>query len=161
MGTRVQISATRILARKQRTHDLTVDVDHTYYVLASATPVLVHNSSCENIALGLSSTDEDPDALFNFADTLGAKMYTHWPQDKSWETYVRGILHPDSDAKIHFNLDGIRDPKTWAKETGTASPSGDFTGWELAMIEAAPASVQARVTWYLDGKVDKSPFSGG
>ncbi|WP_406290982.1 hypothetical protein [Embleya sp. NBC_00896] len=42
---RVRIGATRIRAREQRTHDLTVDDDHTYYVLAGTTPVLVHK--CE------------------------------------------------------------------------------------------------------------------
>ncbi|MGC0422487.1 polymorphic toxin-type HINT domain-containing protein [Embleya sp. AB8] len=43
-GTRAQIGATRTHAREQRTHDLTVDGDHTYYVLAGTAPILVHNS---------------------------------------------------------------------------------------------------------------------
>ncbi|MGW9213575.1 TreTu family toxin [Embleya sp. NPDC055664] len=42
-GTWVQIRAVRLLRQQQRTHDLTVDADHTYYVLAGNTPVLVLN----------------------------------------------------------------------------------------------------------------------
>ncbi|MFB7512941.1 polymorphic toxin-type HINT domain-containing protein [Streptomyces sp. NPDC056144] len=42
-GTYVQISATSRYIKQQRTHDLTIDDLHAYYVLAGATPVLVHN----------------------------------------------------------------------------------------------------------------------
>jgi RHS repeat-associated protein len=44
-GTYVQIGAVRGYRGEARTYDLTVDKVHTYYVLAGATPVLVHN--CE------------------------------------------------------------------------------------------------------------------
>jgi RHS repeat-associated protein len=37
------ISSVRIWHRQHLTHDLTVSVTHTYYVLAGATPLLVHN----------------------------------------------------------------------------------------------------------------------
>ncbi|WP_435195344.1 Hint domain-containing protein, partial [Streptomyces sp. NRRL F-5630] len=40
----VTITATRHYTKHQRTYDLTIDRDHTYYVLAGETPVLVHNS---------------------------------------------------------------------------------------------------------------------
>ncbi|MFE7129727.1 polymorphic toxin-type HINT domain-containing protein [Streptomyces sp. NPDC057638] len=52
-GTWVQVTNTRLHTRQQRTNDLTVDTDHTYYVLAGATPVLVHNSNglCGTAAL--------------------------------------------------------------------------------------------------------------
>ncbi|MEU7012615.1 RHS repeat-associated core domain-containing protein [Streptomyces sp. NPDC046385] len=42
-GTVVQITALRYYTKRQRTHDLTIDDIHAYYVLAGATPVLVHN----------------------------------------------------------------------------------------------------------------------
>ncbi|WP_256918679.1 DddA-like double-stranded DNA deaminase toxin [Streptomyces hilarionis] len=42
-GTRVQISALSHYTKRQRTHDLTIEDIHAYYVLAGATPVLVHN----------------------------------------------------------------------------------------------------------------------
>ena len=44
-GTHVQITAVTRYTKRQRTHDLTINDIHTYYVLAGATPVLVHNCS--------------------------------------------------------------------------------------------------------------------
>ncbi|WP_327234771.1 polymorphic toxin-type HINT domain-containing protein [Streptomyces sp. NBC_01317] len=44
VGTHVQIAKVVHYAKRQRTHDLTVDDVHTYYVVAGATPVLVHNA---------------------------------------------------------------------------------------------------------------------
>jgi RHS repeat-associated protein len=45
-GTTVIVTGNRAFTRHARTYNLTVDDLHTYYVLAGATPVLVHNSSC-------------------------------------------------------------------------------------------------------------------
>ncbi|MER7900868.1 polymorphic toxin-type HINT domain-containing protein, partial [Streptomyces sp. NPDC096046] len=42
-GSTVRVESTRPFQKRQRTHDLTIDDLHTYYVLAGATPVLVHN----------------------------------------------------------------------------------------------------------------------
>ncbi|MFI1386428.1 DddA-like double-stranded DNA deaminase toxin [Embleya sp. NPDC020886] len=49
-GTWVQISAIRLYTKQQRTHDLTVDTDHTYHVLAETTPILVHNCDEEDLS---------------------------------------------------------------------------------------------------------------
>lgn len=45
-GARVVVTKARDEQAPYRTHDLTVSDLHTYYVLAGATPVLVHNSTC-------------------------------------------------------------------------------------------------------------------
>ncbi|MGN5635897.1 polymorphic toxin-type HINT domain-containing protein [Streptomyces sp. AC154] len=42
-GTHVQITAVSHYTKRQRTHDLTIEDVHTYYVLTGAKPVLVHN----------------------------------------------------------------------------------------------------------------------
>ncbi|MEV8344361.1 RHS repeat-associated core domain-containing protein [Streptomyces niveus] len=42
-GTHVQITEVTHYTKHQRTHDLTIQDIHAYYVLAGATPVLVHN----------------------------------------------------------------------------------------------------------------------
>lgn len=42
-GTYVKILELKRFTKRQRTHDLTIADVHTYYVLAGATPVLVHN----------------------------------------------------------------------------------------------------------------------
>ncbi|MEU9699760.1 HNH/endonuclease VII fold putative polymorphic toxin [Streptomyces sp. NPDC047981] len=45
-GHAVIVTANKPFTRQARTYNLTVDDIHTYYVLAGATPVLVHNSNC-------------------------------------------------------------------------------------------------------------------
>ncbi|MFE9107618.1 DddA-like double-stranded DNA deaminase toxin [Actinomadura geliboluensis] len=53
-GTHVQVTATKHWStRHQRTHNLTVADLHTYYVVAGATSVLVHNCDVARIADGL------------------------------------------------------------------------------------------------------------
>ncbi|MGW1780402.1 polymorphic toxin-type HINT domain-containing protein [Streptomyces sp. NPDC002143] len=42
-GIHVQITAVSHYTKRQRTHDLTIEDVHAYYVLAGTTPVLVHN----------------------------------------------------------------------------------------------------------------------
>ncbi|MGW0916783.1 polymorphic toxin-type HINT domain-containing protein [Streptomyces sp. NPDC002784] len=49
-GDTVIITGNRPFNRHARTYNLTVDDLHTYYVLAGATPVLVHNSNCDVIS---------------------------------------------------------------------------------------------------------------
>ncbi|MGP4010195.1 polymorphic toxin-type HINT domain-containing protein [Streptomyces sp. 4N124] len=46
-GDTVDVTANRRFEERQRTHDLTVTGIHAYYVLADATPVLVHNCGGE------------------------------------------------------------------------------------------------------------------
>ncbi|WP_406292816.1 polymorphic toxin-type HINT domain-containing protein [Embleya sp. NBC_00888] len=69
-GTWVQVSAVQVYTNQRRTYDLTVDTDHTYHVLAGATPVLVHNcepgkltddarEAYENIEAGLPKWTEE------------------------------------------------------------------------------------------------------
>ncbi|CAL9652213.1 polymorphic toxin-type HINT domain-containing protein [Streptomyces sp. enrichment culture] len=45
-GTTIRVLSNRAYTKHARTYNLTVDDLHTYYVLAGATPVLVHNSNC-------------------------------------------------------------------------------------------------------------------
>ncbi|MFG2021190.1 polymorphic toxin-type HINT domain-containing protein [Actinomadura geliboluensis] len=49
-GTHVQLTATKTWTQHQRVHNLTVAIDHTYYVEAGDTRVLVHN--CPEMARG-------------------------------------------------------------------------------------------------------------
>ncbi|MCY0938052.1 polymorphic toxin-type HINT domain-containing protein [Streptomyces sp. H34-S4] len=46
-GQTVIVTANKPYSKHARTYNLTVDDLHTYYVLAGATPVLVHNSNCD------------------------------------------------------------------------------------------------------------------
>ena len=74
---KVQITALHHYTKRQRTHDLTIDDIHAYYVLAGATPVLVHN--CQ---VGYGSTDlsqaviQERLKLGNKANNFAAARYT-------------------------------------------------------------------------------------
>ncbi|WP_412104205.1 polymorphic toxin-type HINT domain-containing protein [Streptomyces europaeiscabiei] len=143
-------------------YNLTVDDLHTYYVLVGSTTVLVHNECPPSIALGYTRTADNDWALADFADRTGAKMYQDWG-DGNWTSTVKEALDPKSTVQIHFNLEGIDDAAGLARSMdGVASPgAGDYTAWELSQIKNAPASVQARVTWYDEyGDVVSSPFGG-
>jgi hypothetical protein len=62
-GTYVQITAIKAWTQHQQVHNLTVDTDHTYYVLAGATPVLVHNcGDGDNLYRGVWPEHPDYDA---------------------------------------------------------------------------------------------------
>ncbi|MFF4484760.1 polymorphic toxin-type HINT domain-containing protein, partial [Streptomyces sp. NPDC001520] len=61
-GKAVTVTSVRHFTKLQRTYDLTVSAIHTYYVLAGATPVLVHNSTCRRDAQGRFTSGENADA---------------------------------------------------------------------------------------------------
>ncbi|MGW1192081.1 polymorphic toxin-type HINT domain-containing protein [Streptomyces sp. NPDC002559] len=72
-GVSTAVTEVRNQQGPQRTHDLTVSDLHTYYVLAGATPVLVHNSdgcptigSVDNLMKNL-----DDDVIFHYSDYKG------------------------------------------------------------------------------------------
>ncbi|MFI7064660.1 polymorphic toxin-type HINT domain-containing protein [Kribbella sp. NPDC050124] len=103
--------------RAATAYNLTVDDIHTYYVLAGKTPVLVHNTGpgCRGIALGLSEVANNPMALHEFADSLGARSYHDWPsRGDKWVSEFKGYVN-DGKTSIHFNLNGIDDPVAAAR----------------------------------------------
>jgi hypothetical protein len=53
--TKATVVSTRLHQTKARVYNLTVANTHTYYVLAGATPVLVHNAGCGPIKYGASA----------------------------------------------------------------------------------------------------------
>ncbi|WP_356948706.1 DddA-like double-stranded DNA deaminase toxin [Streptomyces chengbuensis] len=76
-GTHVQISAVGHFTKRQRTHDLTIQDVHTYYVLAGATPVLVHNCNVGGIADGLparASGDPTVGQVVNIGDSGASRV---------------------------------------------------------------------------------------
>ncbi|MFG2919577.1 polymorphic toxin-type HINT domain-containing protein [Kitasatospora sp. NPDC048298] len=148
----------------QPAYNLSVDELHTYYVLAGETPVLVHNTDeCMEIALGKNTVDGNRDALIDFADKVKAKSYRDWPsQADDWMKEFRGFVD-DGKTKIHFNLDGIPDPKDLASKGRGTDPrvDGYATGWELAYIQDNPSSWD-RVIFYRKGtplSKEENPFA--
>ncbi|MEO3850727.1 polymorphic toxin-type HINT domain-containing protein [Streptomyces sp. B8F3] len=58
-GTIATVQDVRYYTKRQRTHDLTINEIHTYYVLASDTPVLVHNCNIESARFAQKSYSEN------------------------------------------------------------------------------------------------------
>ena len=59
-GTYVQVTAVRPYRAEHSTYDLTIDMVHTYYVIAGNTPVLVHNCGEELWRAGRPGVDDSP-----------------------------------------------------------------------------------------------------
>ncbi|MFE7594279.1 polymorphic toxin-type HINT domain-containing protein, partial [Kitasatospora sp. NPDC057512] len=159
-GASVTVASVRHWTGLQPAYNLTVRDVHTYYVLAGATPVLVHNGDCDRIALGLSEYNGDKYMLDNFGDKHDASHWHQWSAEgKDFEKIVRAALSPDSTTEIYFNLKGITDAKEWAKTANLNNPyASDLTAWELAMMRDAPPSVQKRIHWYNGDDPADSPF---
>ncbi|MFE6502580.1 polymorphic toxin-type HINT domain-containing protein, partial [Kitasatospora sp. NPDC057738] len=148
----------------QPAYNLTVEDLHTYYVLAGDLPVLVHNTTnyCpKRLALGLSETQDGKDLMSPFTKLTKSESFMTFPDGTDWKQTVRDALAPGKDTAIVFNLTGFGKDlaREWAAaQEGMAVPVQPFTGWELAMIKAAPKEVRDRVKWYLDGVETTSPF---
>ncbi|MCE7001170.1 hypothetical protein LZG04_41080 [Saccharothrix sp. S26] len=136
-GGHAEVVAGRYYEAELRTYNLSVDVVPTFYVLAGAVPVLVHNTGpCEHIALGLQDARDNPMALDEFAMERGAATYHDWPGKGPWHEKLHQFLAPDSSTKISFNLDGIDDAVASARNGKAVDPSGfeGLTNWELYRI---------------------------
>lgn len=143
----------------RKVYNFTVEGIHTYYVMASKTPVLVHNS-CGEIALGKQKVDGDPDALDIFAMDRSAASYKDWPGSSPWYKQLQGFI-ADGTTRIHVNLDGIDDPISYAKSGAAVDPTDvggrGFTRWEMNQLSNSP-DAWGRVSWYRGGRKVDNPF---
>ncbi|WP_186315587.1 polymorphic toxin-type HINT domain-containing protein [Catellatospora sichuanensis] len=161
-GAWTQVSAVGLRTERTTVHNLTVADDHTYYVLAGQTSLLVHNTSgCGSIALGKQQVGDDDIALNVFAMERGALMYRDWTGSGPWYQQLLGFIQ-DGVTKIHVNLDGIDDPIAYAasgRDVDATDPLGQgFTRWEMYQLSIHPEAWD-RITWYRKGKPDANPFA--
>ena len=140
-------------------YNLTVADLHTYYVLGGATPVLVHNAACDDIALGLAEANGNDLALVEFAMERGALPYSEWPGSGPWYKKLLAYLADGSTTKISMNLDGIEDVAASARAGAKVDPAGyeGLTNWELYQISKTPSS-WSRITFYRGGRTVANPF---
>ncbi|WP_237300974.1 MULTISPECIES: polymorphic toxin-type HINT domain-containing protein [unclassified Streptomyces] len=90
-GSSVQVVETRHYLRTQPTYDLTVDRTRTYYVLAGATPVLVHNS---NGLCGVTSAIHDDPYLVKAAEADGKNQRIQKEMDDLVMQFRGGNTNP-------------------------------------------------------------------
>jgi hypothetical protein len=151
---------TVVTLENQTVRNLTVANLHTYYVLAGATPVLVHNSACTHAVVGLQNANGNELALEEFALDRGGEIYKRWPGRGSWHKKFQEFLSEESTTRISVNLDGIDDPVASAAAGATVDPSGfeGLTNWELHQISKSP-NAWSRITFYREGQAVGNPFS--
>ncbi|MEU3616824.1 polymorphic toxin-type HINT domain-containing protein [Streptomyces sp. NPDC006872] len=111
-GESVELTAVSVFDKRQRTHDLTVSDVHTYYVLAGAAPVLVHNCDISDGYLyrGLAKGHQKYDAATegravpfggrsNIEHHVGAdntdSVFTSWSDDPEQAIYFAQNLGND------------------------------------------------------------------
>ncbi|WP_405754782.1 polymorphic toxin-type HINT domain-containing protein [Streptomyces sp. NBC_00073] len=158
-GTLVRVVSNHSRTQLAKTYNFTVEDFHTYYVLAGQTPVLVHNSSCGDIALGKQQVGDDDMALDIFGMEVGGLTYKDWPSGTAWHRQIEAFLQ-DGKTNIHVNLDGIDNPKEYAKSGEKIDPAVDdmgYTRWEMYKLSQSP-DAWPRVTWYRKGKLVTNPF---
>ncbi|MER7840909.1 polymorphic toxin-type HINT domain-containing protein [Streptomyces sp. NPDC096040] len=103
-GATVVVWSVKIWHHQHLTHDLTVDVTHTYYVLAGATPVLVHNCNGRDPVNG--GLDDD---------TYDRIDGAHGPDVADGVDYQVQRMHDGSSTAADHDLPGIgHDPDALA-----------------------------------------------
>jgi RHS repeat-associated protein len=105
--------------------NLTVQQLHTYYVLAGATPVLVHNC---NVALG-----QKAEGTYSWADGEGFKHFGGYAPD-AWQGPVENAIR-DSSVTLHVNLRGLGNFTESAK--AGLQPGAYATDMEMGWIARA------------------------
>ncbi|WP_307625068.1 polymorphic toxin-type HINT domain-containing protein [Streptomyces turgidiscabies] len=118
-GDSVTLTAIRSLDKRQRTYDLTVENVHTYYVLAGATPVLVHNCNGAKLDLTykpdwspeqIAAADEKVAALNSAPQLIVTKVQRSGSAADVWRRAGnQTVSGSDIDHKIDLQLGGLDD----------------------------------------------------
>jgi RHS repeat-associated protein len=129
-------------------YDLTIDTTHSFYVVAGATSVLVHNCGGD-VALGTRA-----DGLREFADSNG---YTHYLDSPDWQADVRAAVN-DPEVHLHIKLDGFEGAtpaEKFANAYKNGSAGGYATEWEMYKVGLAlrtGSRTWDSITFYENGK---------
>lgn len=158
-GQSVTVESVRKVFGPKVMHDLTVARAHTYYVLADAIPVLVHNCGEQHIALGLES-----DGLDAFARKHGAETLMNDPdwRGTAW-TAANLLKYENPGFRVSFSLDGMAGAETGVASTvnqsllRNARQIGGATDLELAFFY--DAGTLGKVDFYIGGVKQVNPWA--
>ncbi|MFJ4714208.1 polymorphic toxin-type HINT domain-containing protein [Streptomyces sp. NPDC088785] len=108
-GHTLEVTKVRRYEDAARTYNLTVKDQHTYYVLAGGTPVLVHNSNCGNRphdkARGAAGVDEMTETFEKFYNKSDIYSESYGNGLDLWTPYGRrqvDIAVRNSDGNLHL-----------------------------------------------------------
>ncbi|MFD5988812.1 polymorphic toxin-type HINT domain-containing protein [Streptomyces cyaneofuscatus] len=102
-GVRVQIAGVDRWTQEVAVYNLTISNLHTYYVLAGATPVLVHNSNCPLTTM--SSVIGEDSALTKAAQQAGKNQKVQADLDSLFQQLSRGNMNPGLGSKALAGTD--------------------------------------------------------
>ncbi|MFD7058695.1 polymorphic toxin-type HINT domain-containing protein [Streptomyces sp. NPDC059906] len=135
-GTVATVLSNRLVDRTVTTYSLTVEDLHSFYVLAGRTPLLVHNSECRVLVLGVTehieqATKDVPNG-YNHMDpslnTVEGYLPGNVPFTK-WMSLVNAAMRKNQ--KIAVSLKGFA-PRggTWQQKFDRAVTNGQGTNWK-------------------------------
>ncbi|WCN01634.1 polymorphic toxin-type HINT domain-containing protein [Streptomyces sp. M92] len=113
-GTEATVVATRSLDQRTNTYSLTVEGLHSFHVLAGGTPVLVHNSECKVLVLGVNEHVQDETTRlngYNFMDPKLQETVGNLPDGTPyamWMAEVENVMR--NNGKIAVSLKGFDPP---------------------------------------------------
>ncbi|MFJ7910697.1 colicin D domain-containing protein [Kitasatospora sp. NPDC096204] len=133
-GQAASITTTTHRKALQPAYNLTVSTVHTYYVLAGATPLLVHNSGGFSCAVTI-----DPkqlDKKFKHAIDFGITGNNNGANRKAFEAAIGKFLDGDNVKHVFISYRGNPASAFYDDKTGLAvlaNPDGSFlSGWKLS-----------------------------
>ncbi|MER5748595.1 polymorphic toxin-type HINT domain-containing protein [Streptomyces sp. NPDC002088] len=141
-GRTATVLANRAYTRATVTYSLTVAGLHSFYVLAGQTPVLVHNSECKVLVLGV--TEHIGDATtelkgYHFMDEKYKAVEAYLPGGipyTRWMSEVEGVMR--ENGKIAVSLKGFDPPTgTYQQKFELAVTNGQGTNWKSTEWEMA------------------------
>ncbi|MGW7381974.1 polymorphic toxin-type HINT domain-containing protein [Streptomyces sp. NPDC054794] len=140
-GATVVIVGNRTYTRHARTYNLTVDIVHTYFVLAGATPVLVHNASCSTPLSVILATAEAANPLIESLRATG----------KLPGNYV---------TKAQAKAAGWEPGKALANKVPGGQIGGDVFNDDLKMLPAATGRTWFEADVAIDSSMKRSKQPG-
>jgi hypothetical protein len=102
VGDTVKVVSVAAFVGSRTMYNLTISSKHTYYVMAGASPVLVHNDDGCKLALG-------PDNAGKMKAWAENNDFDHFMDDKLWRGPVR-LMIEGGKVELHVNLDGMGVP---------------------------------------------------
>jgi RHS repeat-associated protein len=150
-GSRVSVTAVVAYAAPATVHNLTVATTHTYYVVAGAAPVLVHNCGggpVDNVALG-----RRDHGLEGFAERVGARHFLGRANENTWRRQVKRAIARTrtGEGRVSFMLDGLPGAEDGPQAAlriamGTSRSARSHTQWEL--IQVGKKGLMGKVDFY-------------
>ncbi|WP_229924831.1 RHS repeat-associated core domain-containing protein [Streptomyces sulfonofaciens] len=156
-GTTLTVTAVRNFHQHATTYDLTVGTLHTYYVLAGATPVLVHNCNGANLELTykpdwtpeqIAAADAKVAALNDAPQLVVTKVNRSGSAADVWRRAGKNAVPgTDIDHKIDLQLGGADDVSNmWPLDSSVNRSLGSQISGQLKRQSLQPGDLVCSIT---------------